>query len=51
MSEIEASHILCSTDSDSLEEATAKITAIAAEIEGGAAFADMASEPGKRANQ
>ncbi|MBT3556821.1 MAG: peptidylprolyl isomerase [Rhodospirillales bacterium] len=44
MSEIEASHILCSTDSDSLEEATAKITAIAAEIEGGAAFADMASE-------
>ncbi len=41
---IEASHILCSTDNATLEEATAQINAIAAEIEGGADFADMARE-------
>ncbi len=41
---IEASHILCSTDNATAEEAMEQISAIAAEIEGGADFADMARE-------
>ncbi len=41
---IEASHILCSTDNATADEALAKINGIAAEIEGGASFADMARE-------
>ncbi len=41
---IVASHILCSTDSDSIEEATATINTIIAAIEDGAEFADMAKE-------
>ena len=41
---IEASHILCSTDNASAEEAMEQAQSIAAEIEGGAAFADMARE-------
>lgn len=41
---IEASHILRPTDGATPEEATKEIEAIIAELEGGAEFADMASE-------
>jgi len=41
---IEASHILCSTDSVSEEEATRQVEGLIAELEGGAEFADLAAE-------
>ncbi len=41
---IEASHILCSTDTATPAQALDQINAIAAEIEGGAEFADMARQ-------
>ncbi|NQV44939.1 MAG: peptidyl-prolyl cis-trans isomerase [Rhodospirillales bacterium] len=41
---IEASHILCSTDSETVEDATKAIEAIITQLSDGADFADMARE-------
>ncbi|NQV43621.1 MAG: peptidylprolyl isomerase, partial [Rhodospirillales bacterium] len=41
---IEASHILLSTDDETVEDATKAIEAIIAQLNDGADFADMASE-------
>jgi len=41
---IEASHILCSTDGETVEDATKAIEAIIAQLNDGAEFADMARE-------
>jgi len=41
---IEASHILCSTDSATQEEAMKAVEAILVDLEGGADFADLARE-------
>ena len=41
---IEASHILCSTDNGTLEDATKAVEAIIAQLGDGADFADMARE-------
>ena len=41
---IVASHILCSSDGSSREEALEQVTALIAELESGADFADLARE-------
>ncbi len=41
---IEASHILCSTDDQTLEEATKTVETMIAQLDDGADFADMARE-------